>query len=111
MSTTYNATSHTLPMAVSVPDKLIEPYLYRDNYSISPPDDAGSETSASAVPSFSSGTHLSGSASNYAGSTSGEYDSSASANGLDFQEYMQDRFTIAFDPIPLDRAVAVQAQT
>lgn len=48
--------------------------------------------------------------SSYAGS-SGEYDSTSSANGVDMQEYMQDRFTGAFDPLPLDRTLAVQAQT
>lgn len=51
------------------------------------------------------------SASSYAGSASGEYDSTSSANGVDMQEYMQDRFNGAFDPLPLDRTLAVQAQT
>jgi len=50
--------------------------------------------------------------SSYAGSQSGEYESgTSSANGVDLQEYMQDRFTGAFDPLPLDRTLAVQAQT
>lgn len=50
--------------------------------------------------------------SSYAGSTSGDYDSSTSAaNGVDLHEYMQDRFSNAFDPLPLDRSLATQAQT
>jgi hypothetical protein len=48
----------------------------------------------------------------YAGSAShSEYDSASSANGVDMQEYMQDRFAGAFDPLPLDRTLAMQAQT
>ncbi|KAI1495359.1 hypothetical protein F5X96DRAFT_613183 [Biscogniauxia mediterranea] len=34
-----------------------------------------------------------------------------SASGVDFNEYMQERFADTFDPIPLDRSLAVQAQT
>lgn len=49
--------------------------------------------------------------SGYAGSQSGEYDSTYSTNGVDMQDYMQDRFAGAFDPLPLDRTLAVQAQT
>jgi len=53
------------------------------------------------------------SAGSYIGSSaSSEYDSSStSANGVDFNEYMQDRFASSFNPIPLDRGLAVQAQT
>jgi hypothetical protein len=101
-------TSYTLPMAV--PPTAKGTTYYRDGYSVSPPEHGGSETSASAVPSFGS-THVSGSSSSYASSTNGEYDSSVSASGVDFQEYMQDRFSSNFDPIPLDRAMVVQAQT
>jgi hypothetical protein len=104
---------YTLPMAVPSSAKPAASYhhAYRDGYSASPPDHAGSETSASAGgPSFGSSA-LSGSASsNYADSTMGEYDSAASASNVDFQEYMQDRFAAAFDPLPLDRAMVVQAQ-
>ncbi|KAI0913615.1 hypothetical protein F4823DRAFT_20269 [Ustulina deusta] len=38
-------------------------------------------------------------------------DSTASASGVDFNEYMQDRFADAFDPLPLDRSLVTQAQT
>ncbi|KAI1495840.1 hypothetical protein F5X99DRAFT_102481 [Biscogniauxia marginata] len=37
--------------------------------------------------------------------------SAGSASGVDFNEYMQERFADTFDPIPLDRSLAVQAQT
>ena len=37
--------------------------------------------------------------------------SAGSASGLDFNEYIQDRFAERFDPIPLDRSLARQAQT
>lgn len=51
--------------------------------------------------------------SSYAGSShsQGEYDSAASASGIDLNEYMSDRFAEGFDPIPLDKCTAVQAQT
>lgn len=50
--------------------------------------------------------------SSYAGSVSGgDYESHSSANGVDLHEYMQDRFSSAFDPIPLDRSLATQAQS
>lgn len=83
-------------------------------YGVSPPEDADTSSSASGIGSYSSpsavGTYP---ASSYAGSTAGEYDnsSSVSAGGVDFQDYMQERFAGQFNPIPLDRSVAVQAQT
>ena len=61
------------------------------------------------APSYGN-SQYSATSSSYAGSAS-EYDSTSSANGVDMQEYMQDRFTGAFNPIPLDRTLAVQAQT
>lgn len=33
-----------------------------------------------------------------------------SANNVDMQECMQDRLASAFDPLPLDRALAMQTQ-
>ena len=105
---TYYQTT-TLPVAVPT-----KPYHQQDNsyyapqkygYSVSPPE--ASETSASGP------TYSSANSSSYAGSVSGgDYESaSSSANGVDMQEYMQDRFQGAFDPLPLDRTLAVQAQT
>ncbi|KAI0593793.1 hypothetical protein F4775DRAFT_474217 [Biscogniauxia sp. FL1348] len=41
----------------------------------------------------------------------GSSSAAGSASGVDFNEYMQERFADTFDPIPLDRSLAVQAQT
>lgn len=80
-------------------------------YAVSPPEAADSVTTGSGVaPSYGHSAY-SATSSSYAGSASGEYDSTTSANGVDMQEYMQDRFAGAFDPLPLDRTLAVQAQT
>lgn len=94
-----------LPMAV--PHK--QPYYtpQHHGYSVSPPEAPESVTTGNA--SYGNSTYSA--TASYAGSASGEYDSSASANGVDMQEYMQDRFACAFDPLPLDRTLAVQAQT
>jgi hypothetical protein len=40
-----------------------------------------------------------------------EHNIISSADCVDLQEYLQDRFIAAFDPIPLDHSLAVQAQT
>lgn len=75
-------------------------------YSVSPPEaDPSVVSSGVGYSSTGGGTY------SYAGSTSGDYDSNSSAAGIDFNEYMQDRFAESFDPIPLDRSVARQAQT
>jgi hypothetical protein len=54
------------------------------------------------------------SASSYAGSASGEYDyntgSSSSASGVDLMDLLNDRMANQFDPLPLDRNLAAQAQ-
>ncbi|RYO85905.1 hypothetical protein DL766_003963 [Monosporascus sp. MC13-8B] len=99
-------------------------------YSVSPPecDADGSETSG--VPSYghsglSAATVSTASASGcgdpyassyyygpgYGHGHGGGAGSAASASGVDFNEYIQDRFADSFDPIPLDRSLAVQAQT
>ncbi|KAI0900641.1 hypothetical protein F4806DRAFT_449438 [Annulohypoxylon nitens] len=86
------------------------------NYSVSPTDDDQRERDASVtsgVPSYGSSTS---NAASYATSyASGDYcdgnQSSASASGVDFNDYMQNRFDESFDPIPLDRSLARQAQT
>ncbi|KAH7397656.1 putative biogenesis of lysosome-related organelles complex 1 subunit KXD1 [Cadophora sp. MPI-SDFR-AT-0126] len=103
-SSYYQTTS--LPMAV--PHKGQQYYTPQHHgYSVSPPE---------APESVTTGSHMGNSAysatsSSYAGSASGEYDSTSSANGVDMQEYMQDRFASTFDPLPLDRTLAVQTQT
>jgi hypothetical protein len=79
------------------------------NYSVSPPEDHDASVT-SGVPSYGNSSY-SVTTSSYDGSASGDWDSVGSASGVDFNEYIQDRFTESFDPIPLDRSLAVQAQT
>lgn len=78
-------------------------------YSASPPEDHDASVT-SGVPSWDTSGY-SVTASSYAGSSSGDYDSTGSASGIDFNEYVHDRFAESFDPIPLDRSLAQQAQT
>ncbi|KAK4213037.1 hypothetical protein QBC37DRAFT_182031 [Rhypophila decipiens] len=88
-------------------------------YSVSPPE-LLSEIDTS-VTSGSTGmggaTHSSyysvpASSASYAGDeVAYDYSSAGSASGIDLNEYMSDRFSETFDPIPLDKCTAVQAQT
>lgn len=56
----------------------------------------------------SGGGVYSSASSNYAGS---DYDSStASATSVDLLEYMNDRLSQTYNPVPLDRNMAKQAQ-
>jgi len=72
---------------------------------VSPPEAAESVTSGSNA----YGNSAYSTTSSYAGS---EYDSRNSANSVDLHEYVQDRFnSVPFDPLPLDRSLAIQAQT
>src|SRR6187402_741247 len=104
----YQTTS--LPMAV--PHKGQQYYTPQNHgYSVSPPEAPESVTTGSGMTPAYGNSAYSATSSSYAGSASGEYDSTSSANGVDMQEYMQDRFTGAFDPLPLDRTLAVQTQT
>jgi hypothetical protein len=73
--------------------------------SVSPPEMPESVTT-SGVPSY----EPSATSGSYAGSAS-EYDSSASTAGVDLMDYMGNRLHGAFDPMPLDRSLAKQAQT
>jgi len=94
---------------ISVPQKGHSYYTPQQyTYAVSPPEAAESVTTASGAYGNSA---YSATSSSYAGSSSGEYDSTSSANGVDLQEYMQDRFSTTFDPLPLDRTLAIQAQT
>ncbi|KAK0634866.1 hypothetical protein B0T17DRAFT_20269 [Bombardia bombarda] len=80
-------------------------------YSVSPPEDLdASVSSASGMQSYGNSSY-SVTTSSYAGSSQGEYDSAGSASGVDLNEYMQDRFADRFNPLPLDKCTAVQAQT
>ncbi|KAI1419527.1 hypothetical protein F5Y12DRAFT_244274 [Xylaria sp. FL1777] len=96
-------------------------YGYNDaSYGVSPP-----ETTDPSVVSSGGATYSYNGSSSAAGASSGHpamvgggancyyygNDSTASASGVDFNEYMQDRFSNAFDPLPLDRSLVTQAQT
>lgn len=109
MATQYNA-SYSLPM--HIPSKGRGFDYNSSAYSISPPE-AEESVSSGTGPSYtySQPSGYSVANSSYAGSNSGDFDSAGSASGIDFNEYMQDRFAQSFDPIPLDRNIAVQAQT
>lgn len=78
-------------------------------YSVSPPEDLdASVTASSGTASYGNSYSVTTS---YAGSSQGEYDSAGSASGVDLNEYMQEKFAGTFDPLPLDKCTATQAQT
>ncbi|KAI0455110.1 hypothetical protein F5B21DRAFT_214096 [Xylaria acuta] len=95
------------------------PYGYNNSsYGVSPPEttDPSVVSSGGATYSYggSSSAHVSSGSSAVGGGADCYYyggDSTASASGVDFNEYMQDRFANAFDPLPLDRSLVTQAQT
>ena len=95
---------------MAVPAAKGNQYPAYSQYSMSPPEGDDSISSTSGVPSYGNSGYSATSA-GYLNGSSAEYESSASASGVDFQEYMQDRFANSFNPIPLDRSMAVQAQT
>lgn len=103
----YPSVAYSMPLPV--PKGSHYPTYTYSQYSVSPPECDDSVSSASGIPSYSNGGY-SATSSSYAGGY-GDYESTGSASGVDFQEYMQDRFTNSFDPIPLDRSMAMQAQT
>lgn len=107
MSAHYPTVAYSMPMAV--PSKGNQ-YPTYSQYSVSPPECDDSVSSTSGVASYSHGGY-SATSSGYAGGSGADYDTAGSASGVDFQEYMQERFANSFDPIPLDRSMAVQAQT
>lgn len=106
MSSSYSPT-YSMPISHSTKGNQYPTY---SQYSVSPPEYDDALSAASAVPSYSNSGYSATSA-GYVGSSSGDYDSTGSTSGVDFQEYMQDRFSNSFNPIPLDRSMAVQAQT
>ncbi|OTB04901.1 hypothetical protein M426DRAFT_11259 [Hypoxylon sp. CI-4A] len=116
-STQYYGSSTALP----IPSKADQYQQYYQsgagsNYSVSPSEDDQRERDASVtsgVPSYGNSSTSNGAsyATSYA---SGEYcdgSSQGSASGVDFNDYVQNRFDDTFDPIPLDRSLARQAQT
>ncbi|KAI1382805.1 uncharacterized protein F4822DRAFT_97548 [Hypoxylon trugodes] len=119
-STQYYSTPTS---AVPIPTKADQYQQYYQSggagstYSASPSEDDQRERDASVtsgVPSYGNSSNSNGAsyATSYA---SGDYcdgsQSGASVNGVDFNDYMQNRFDESFDPIPLDRSLARQAQT
>ncbi|OAA46320.1 putative domain KxDL [Metarhizium rileyi] len=104
MSGSFPTVSYSMPMAVPGKGNQYPTYTH---YSMSPPECDDDMSSASGVPSYSNSGYTA--TASYIGSN--DYDSTNSASGIDFQEYMQDRFANSFNPIPLDRSMAVQAQT
>lgn len=78
-----------------------------DRMAGSPPEATASVTSGSGVTSYDP----SASSSSYAGSAS-DYDASSNgAASVDLLDYMNDRVASAYNPMPLDRSLAQQAQT
>ncbi|KAF2965640.1 hypothetical protein GQX73_g7932 [Xylaria multiplex] len=119
----YSSQYYTSGMSIPSKDadaSYTYPYGYNNSsYGVSPP-----ETTDPSVVSSGGATYSYGGSSSAAGAPSGppamvggsaNYyyggDSAASASGVDFNEYMQDRFSDAFDPLPLDRSLVKQAQT
>jgi len=101
----YQVTTTSLPRAMPGKSPYYAPAAKPVSYTrvaISPPS-AGSSVNTSAVPSLTSGS--------YAGSASGDHDSSdAGAHGVDLVDMMSNRLGNVIDPIPLDRSLARQAQ-
>ncbi|KAF2147469.1 uncharacterized protein K452DRAFT_323550 [Aplosporella prunicola CBS 121167] len=109
---TYPAYPQSGSMPISMPRKP-SPYYTpphhhnaRERLSVSPPEAADSVTTGG--PSYDP----SATSSSYAGSTS-DYEASSGpgAASIDLLDYMGDRLNGAFDPLPLDRSLAKQAQT
>lgn len=101
---------------MGVPAKTSQYQYYQPSqqhvYGCSPPEASESVTTSTGLTPTYGQSAYSATSRSYAGSASGsDYDSTSSASGVDLQEYMQDRFSGAFDPLPLDRTLAVQAQT
>lgn len=120
MSSAYSSQYYSASGALPIPSAkggYTYPTYYTSGdstYSVSPPEDLdASVTSGSAMGAVSAygNSTYSVPASSYASSSQGEYDSAGSASGIDLNEYMSDRFTETFNPLPLDKCTAVQAQT
>ncbi|KAJ5104134.1 hypothetical protein N7532_004663 [Penicillium argentinense] len=69
----------------------------------SPPDYSDASTTA--------GSRTSGGLTFSSAGASGDYESSASYSGVDVVDVLSDRMQDAFDPTPLDKGLAKQAQT
>ncbi|KAK3683853.1 hypothetical protein B0T22DRAFT_263718 [Podospora appendiculata] len=118
MSSAYSSQYYAASGALPIPAGKSEyqyPSYYTSNdstYSVSPPEDLdASVSSGSGMVSYGNSSSYSVATSSYASSSQGEYDSAGSTSGVDLNEYMQDRFADTFNPLPLDKCTAVQAQT
>ncbi|KAK3321117.1 hypothetical protein B0T19DRAFT_258918 [Cercophora scortea] len=118
MSSAYSSQYYAASGALPIPAGKNEyqyPSYYTSNdstYSVSPPEDLdASVSSGSGMVSYGNSSSYSVATSSYASSSQGEYDSTGSTSGVDLNEYMQDRFADTFNPLPLDKCTAVQAQT
>lgn len=108
MTTSYYQYQPTGSLPVSVPGKQAQQQIRHQRnasgysqYSVSPPERPESVSTSGA------GLYSSAS-SQYAGS---EYESSSGgATSVDLLDYMNDRLSQAYNPIPLDRNVAKQTQ-
>jgi biogenesis of lysosome-related organelles complex 1 subunit KXD1 len=94
-------------MAMNVPSKApVAPGLYPvGRVAVPSTDFSDSSTTAG-----SRTTSYSANASSYAGSIGGDYESST-MSGVDVVDMLNDRVHDSFDPMPLDRGLATQAQT
>ncbi|KAI9815622.1 MAG: hypothetical protein M1832_005253 [Thelocarpon impressellum] len=117
MSTAYyHTTAPTLPITMaSKPSASAYHYPTAHRHAASPPEasDASTTTSStmlhSALPSNYTNSN-SATSSSYAGSSASDLD--GGSGGVDLMELLNDRLTTgAFDPLPLDRGIATQAQT
>ncbi|KAK7180209.1 hypothetical protein DPSP01_012035 [Paraphaeosphaeria sporulosa] len=97
------------PMPINMPQKggyyYPHPQHVYGRVSASPPE-APESVTTSGGPSY----EPSATSSSYAGSAS-DYDSSGTTTGVDLMDYMGDRINGSFNPTPLDRSLARQAQT
>lgn len=104
----YYTSYHQPSYPIQVPQKPGFYYPPQHTYgrvSASPPEAPDSVTT-SGVASY----EPSAASSNYAGSAS-EYESTSGATSVDLLDYMGNRLNGSFDPMPLDRSLAKQAQT
>lgn len=104
----YYAPYHQSTYPIQVPQKPGYYYPPQHSYgrvSASPPE-APESVTTSGVASY----EPSAASSNYAGSAS-DYESTHGATSVDLLDYMGNRLNGSFDPLPLDRSLAKQAQT
>lgn len=113
-SSQYSSQYYAAPGALPIPTgkgQYQYPSYYtsgESTYSVSPPEELDPSTSSeSGVTSYGNSYSVTAS---YAGSSHGEYDVPNGTN-IDLNDYMQERFANTFDPLPLDKCTAKQAQT